>query len=86
MIGSGTPDAAAWAESIETVAKADREWLRTHPEAKYRRRLVTPIEVRAVGCHPLAEVVVMRGPDGSQIRMFTIPAEAKPGSAAPSAN
>ncbi len=70
--GPGRPDPMAWAESIRTVATEDREWLRQHPEALCRRRLITPVEQKAFGYRlpPDTQVVVKRGPDGSQIRLI----------------
>lgn len=66
-------DQAAWRESIETVAKKDRRWLRRHPKAEYRLRPITQIEMKMTGNPPGTDVRVVRGPYGSQIRLFLLP-------------
>jgi hypothetical protein len=66
-------DQEAWRESLRTVALADRRWLRKHRNAEFRRRPITPVELRMTGHPPGTEVCVYRGPDGSQVRCFLLP-------------
>ena len=72
-IGGDVVDRGAWRRSIDEVAKLDREWLRQHPEAEYRLRPITQLEVEMSGCPADSDVCVRRGPHGMQIRMVLLP-------------
>jgi len=69
-IGSRLHDPAAWAASIEAISDADRAWFEKHPGQDRRRRMITPVEMRATGYPPATEVVVVRSRNGSPMRLF----------------
>jgi len=67
------PDSELWRASVDRDAVADREWLLQHPEAEYRQRLASPLEIAMSGCPPGTIVRTSRGPCGSQIRALLAP-------------
>jgi hypothetical protein len=65
-------DQEAWRESLSTVAAADRQWLRDHPQAKFRLRDIDLVEMKMTGHPSDTQVFVARGPRGSQMRCFLL--------------
>ena len=66
-------DPEAFAASIEIDGADDHRWLDAHPEAEWRERLTTALEVQAFGHPPDTVVVICRdGPD-TQFRYFMDP-------------
>ena len=75
QLGHRPVDAIASQESCRIDAAADREWFAKHP-TKIRREWPASIrELKAHGMPIGSRTVVLRGPDGAQIRMFEPPVE-----------
>ena len=66
-------DQAASEASCLIDAAADRRWFQQHPELNKRERPCSPREIAANGCPQGSTVLVIRGPEGSQIRMILDP-------------
>jgi len=73
-LGPGTvQDRMAAEDSCQIDAAKDREWLRQHPNANQRERVASVREMLAFNLPAGSTVVVKRGPNGSQMRIFFRP-------------
>jgi hypothetical protein len=70
---SAIKDRAASEASCRFDPAADRRWFQQHPDVNERERPCSLREMMATGCPPGSRVLVIRGPEGSQIRMILDP-------------
>ncbi len=72
FLGSVRDPAAARAVCDAEVLE-DYHWLLDHPEANERRRPASSRELAAYGLPPGSQVIVVRGPAGTQFHMMRPP-------------